>query len=169
MTTTDSNGIIRYETSDPVSPLHTLLNLGMSSVSAAVTAVATGTTGTAFTPSITGPASINYGSGASLTGRWQRNGKLVTGRLSIVFGTGMSVSAGDWYIQLPVASVSPGVIGTVWAATAPGVNAVGALQSIGSTNAVARMHDKIFVASASNPWVWAAGGSIAANFSYEAA
>lgn len=36
MTTTDSNGIIRYETSDPVSPLHTLLNLGMSSVSAAI-------------------------------------------------------------------------------------------------------------------------------------
>lgn len=37
MTTVDSNGIIRYQTSDPVSPLHTLLNLGMQSVSDAVT------------------------------------------------------------------------------------------------------------------------------------
>lgn len=37
MTTTDANGIVRYTTSDPVSPLHTLLNLGMQSVSDAVT------------------------------------------------------------------------------------------------------------------------------------
>lgn len=37
MTTTDSNGIIRYQTTDPVSPLQTLLNLGMQSVSDAIT------------------------------------------------------------------------------------------------------------------------------------
>lgn len=37
MTTTDSNGIVRYQTTDPVSPLHTLLNLGMQSVSDAIT------------------------------------------------------------------------------------------------------------------------------------
>lgn len=36
MTTTDSNGVIRYQTTDPVSPLHTLLNLGMQSVSDAI-------------------------------------------------------------------------------------------------------------------------------------
>lgn len=39
MTTTDANGIIRYQTTDPVSPLHTLLNLGMQSVSDAVTGI----------------------------------------------------------------------------------------------------------------------------------
>lgn len=37
MTTVDSNGIIRYQTTDPVSPLQTLLNLGMQSVSDAIT------------------------------------------------------------------------------------------------------------------------------------
>lgn len=41
MTTTDSNGIVRYQTTDPVSPLHTLLNLGMQSVSDALTATNT--------------------------------------------------------------------------------------------------------------------------------
>lgn len=44
MTTTDSNGIIRYQTTDPVSPLHTLLNLGMQSVSDAVTTINNKTT-----------------------------------------------------------------------------------------------------------------------------
>ena len=44
MTTTDSNGIVRYDTTDPVSPLHTLLNLGMTSVSAAVTGINARTT-----------------------------------------------------------------------------------------------------------------------------
>lgn len=39
MTTTDSNGIVRYQTTDPVSPLHTLLNLGMQSVSDAITPI----------------------------------------------------------------------------------------------------------------------------------
>lgn len=39
MTTTDSNGVIRYQSTDPVSPLHTLLNLGMQSVSDALTPV----------------------------------------------------------------------------------------------------------------------------------
>lgn len=42
MTTTDSNGIIRYQTTDPVSPLHTLLNLGMQSVSDALTPLKAG-------------------------------------------------------------------------------------------------------------------------------
>ena len=36
MTTTDSKGIIRYEAGDPVSPLHTTLNLGLDSVSTAL-------------------------------------------------------------------------------------------------------------------------------------
>lgn len=39
MTTTDANGIIRWETTDPVAPLEATLNAGMDSVSAAVTTV----------------------------------------------------------------------------------------------------------------------------------
>lgn len=36
MTTTDGNGIVFYEETDPVSPLHTLLNTGQQSVSNAI-------------------------------------------------------------------------------------------------------------------------------------
>jgi hypothetical protein len=36
MTTTDANGIVFYETTDPVSPLQTLLNLGQTSVTNAL-------------------------------------------------------------------------------------------------------------------------------------
>lgn len=42
MTTTDANGIIRYETTDPVTPLEATLNAGLDSVSAAVTVVKKG-------------------------------------------------------------------------------------------------------------------------------
>jgi hypothetical protein len=41
MTTTDANGIVLYETTDPVSPLQTLLNLGQASVSSAITGAKT--------------------------------------------------------------------------------------------------------------------------------
>ena len=42
MTTTDANGIIRWESTDPVTPLESTLNAGMDSVSAAVTLVKRG-------------------------------------------------------------------------------------------------------------------------------
>lgn len=42
MTTIDDNGIIRYESTDPVTPLEATLNAGLDSVSAAVTAVKRG-------------------------------------------------------------------------------------------------------------------------------
>ena len=64
MTSTDANGIVRYETSDPVSPLHTLLNLGMASVSAAVGAlsnqVVIADTGT-YVADSGGVATVPYG------------------------------------------------------------------------------------------------------------
>lgn len=41
MTTTDANGIVFYQASDPVSPLHTLLNGGQQSVSDAITTINT--------------------------------------------------------------------------------------------------------------------------------
>jgi hypothetical protein len=42
MTTTDANGILRWESTDPVTPLESTLNAGMDSVSAAVTLVKRG-------------------------------------------------------------------------------------------------------------------------------
>lgn len=44
MATTDTNGILFYETTDPVSPLNTLLNSGQQSVSDAVGALKTADT-----------------------------------------------------------------------------------------------------------------------------
>lgn len=43
MTTVDVNGILRWESTDPITPLESTLNAGMDSVSAAVTGVKNGT------------------------------------------------------------------------------------------------------------------------------
>lgn len=42
MTTTDANGIIRWESTDPITPLEATLNAGMDSVSAAITGTKNG-------------------------------------------------------------------------------------------------------------------------------
>lgn len=169
MTTTDSNGIVRYETSDPVSPLHTLLNLGMASVSSAITLLKTGSIGTAYTPTITGPATVNYGSGATRVGAFTQVGKITVGYAQISLGTGASFSAGDWRIGLPTFCRYSQLIGSAWMIQSTGLNKMGVITSTGPSgnSAVLRPEGVYYSASATQPWTWAAGDVLSVNFSYE--
>ncbi len=88
MTTVDSNGIVFYETTDPVSPLQTLLNTGQQSVSDAITAL--GTTWTSWTPSLIG---IALGNG-DLRAQYQKTGQRFTFGVELVFGSTTTYAGG---------------------------------------------------------------------------
>lgn len=169
MTTTDSNGIVRYQTTDPVSPLQTLLNLGMQSVSDAITALKSGTAGTAYVPAITGPGTINYGTGATRTGAYIQTGKLTTGYAQISLGTGASFSSGDWRIGLPTFCRYSQLIGSAWMIQSTGLNKMGVITSTApaGNSAVVRPEGVYYSASATQPWTWSAGDVLSVNFSYE--
>lgn len=125
---------------------------------------------TTYTPTITGPATVNYGTGASRAGRYQRVGKLITGTAQIFLGAGAAFSAGDWSLSLPAATRAGGVQGSVWMFSAAGLNHLGALTTAGSSSsALIRPHGASYVANATNPWTWANGFSLSLAFNYEAA
>lgn len=105
MTTTDSNGIIRYQTTDPVSPLHTLLNLGMQSVSDAITPL------NALTPvyNIYTPVLGNTGSAPSIGngviwGQYLKIGRFVHFSTTLSMGSTTSLGTGSnvtWSLPVP--------------------------------------------------------------------
>lgn len=170
MATTDSNGIIFLEDTDNIAPFHTLINMLQTGTSGAFTNLANvaGAVRTTFTPTITGPT-INYGTGAVRTGRYRKTGREVVGTVTLVFGTGMTVTGDqDWFFPLPVSPVGGTalVIGSAWMATAVGTNYIGAVSTSG-TSAVIRPHGTLFTTNRVRPFTWAAGDSLLFEFAYE--
>lgn len=123
-----------------------------------------------YVPEITGPTSINYGTGAVRSGKYTRVGSRVTITGSITFGTGMSIAAGDWFLSLPFAASGSAVLGTVWMTKTAGSNWTGLAQSTGPTSRfVVRPHGASFVLTNVNPWAWSAGDLIMFELQYEVA
>lgn len=132
MTTTDSNGIIRWESTDPVTPLEATLNAGMDSVSAAVTGVKNGifytvanvteraTRASEFSPTASKPLYVHR---IDAPGRnkmeytingtdWFVVGAPTAARISTVFAN--LASATNTFVPIPALSLSVPVVSGRW-------------------------------------------------------
>lgn len=110
MTTTNANGIVFLEETDPISPFHTLMNVLQQGTSDALDekAAAVLTPLTAdwlpYTPTWTASGvNPSLGSGGAIAGRYRKIGRTVEFSLWMVLGSsGASGGSGGWRWSLPV-------------------------------------------------------------------
>jgi hypothetical protein len=129
-----------------------------------------------YTPTLTGSGSNpTLGSGSSATGRYQRNGKTITGRADILFGSsGVAAGTGQYIISLPVAAAVPlpRAMGTaILFDSSAGLFYTGVVyQGTTASNArVALNNNASLVASTGTPFTEAANDQFWLEFAYEAA
>lgn len=104
MATIDSNGILFYEETDAVSPLHTLLNGGQTSVTNAITALGGPGSWTSYTPTLSAATiNPNLGTAGSVAGAYKLIGKTCHWRVTFTAnGTGIYTGSGWLLTNLPV-------------------------------------------------------------------
>lgn len=180
MTTTDANGIIRWESTDPITPLEATLNAGMDSVSAAITGAKKGSIHyvantteraavvLAFAPTASKPLYVHRADAGlgrelerTLNGTdWLTIPAQETGSLTLVEGWGAYEGAPGWIRHGRIVRLTGGVIRT--AATAN----VGATTPFGVATAPASISpgvNKRIGSAASYSWVLQARYQTATN------
>lgn len=123
----------------------------------------------ALTATTTAPS---IGTGATYSGRWCRQGRVVRAEGWITWGTSPSPGSGAYRLSLPIEAVTTGspAVGTAWLYDASGtLTSIAVAMIIDATHLNLRHHGGTAEVGSTAPWTWAASDQIRWSVTYEAA
>lgn len=129
-----------------------------------------------YTPALTATTTNpTLGTGSVVQGKWTRQGRMITGFVTIFFGTsGATAGSGTYNVSLPVAGAVPTSLGRVIGSSylfQTGNNPVIAVPHINpadTTKVAFIITNAALVVTNAAPWVWTNNAEIHFDFTYEA-